>query len=118
MVTPDSAKYSRWYDTVASTRLHNDSQQLLVFTRWHMEDLAGRLLEQEGEYDPIENPNGWVRVSFPAIQNKEPTALDPREEGEALWPERHSAEKLLAIKERTLPSLKVCTNRIRSLTKA
>ena len=89
-----------WYDTVASTRLHNDSQQLLVFTRWHMEDLAGRLLEQEGEYDPIENPNGWVRVSFPAIQNKEPTALDPREEGEALWPERHSAEKLLAIKER------------------
>ena len=89
-----------WYDTVASTRLHNDSQQLLVFTRWHMEDLAGRLLEQEGEYDPIENPNGWVRVSFPAIQNKAPTALDPREEGEALWPERHSAEKLLAIKER------------------
>ena len=76
-----------WYDTVASTRLHNDSQQLLVFTRWHMEDLAGRLLEQEGEYDPIENPNGWVRVSFPAIQNKEPTPLDPREEGEALWPE-------------------------------
>ena len=59
-----------WYDTVASTRLHNDSQQLLVFTRWHMEDLAGRLLEQEGEYDPIENPNGWVRVSFPAIQPK------------------------------------------------
>ena len=89
-----------WYDTVASTRLHNDSQQLLVFTRWHMEDLAGRLLEQEGEYDPIENPNGWVRVSFPAIQNKAPTALDPREEGEVLWPERHSAEKLLAIKER------------------
>ena len=40
-----------WYDTVASTRLHNDSQQLLVFTRWHMEDLAGRLLEQEGVYD-------------------------------------------------------------------
>ena len=32
-----------WYDTVASTRLHNDSQQLMVFTRWHMEDLAGRL---------------------------------------------------------------------------
>ena len=55
-----------WYDTVASTRLHNDSQQLLVFTRWHMEDLAGRLLEQEGVYDPIENPQGWLLVSFPA----------------------------------------------------
>ena len=90
-----------WYDTVASTRLHNDSQQLMVFTRWHMEDLAGRLLEQEGVYDPIENPQGWLLVSFPAIQNKPPSELDPRAEGEPLWPERHSLSKLLEIKERT-----------------
>ena len=90
-----------WYDTVASTRLHNDSQQLMVFTRWHMEDLAGRLLEQEGEYDPIDNPQGWTLISFPAIQNKPPNELDPRAEGEPLWPERHSLTKLLEIKERT-----------------
>ena len=37
-----------WYDTVAETRLHNNSQQLIVFTRWHEKDLAGRLLEQQG----------------------------------------------------------------------
>ena len=90
-----------WYDTVASTRLHNDSQQLMVFTRWHMEDLAGRLLEQEGEYHPIDNPQGWMLISFPAIQNKPPNELDPRAEGEPLWPERHSLSKLLEIKERT-----------------
>ena len=90
-----------WYDTVASTRLHNDSQQLLVFTRWHMEDLAGRLLEQEGIYDPIENPQGWLLVSFPAIQNRPPSEQDPRAEGEPLWPERHSLEKLLEIKGRS-----------------
>ena len=90
-----------WYDTVASTRLHNDSQQLMVFTRWHMEDLAGRLLEQEGVYDPIDNPQGWTLISFPAIQNKPPSELDPRAEGEPLWPERHSLTKLLEIKERT-----------------
>ena len=90
-----------WYDTVASTRLHNDSQQLMVFTRWHMEDLAGRLLEQEGVYDPIDNPQGWTLISFPAIQNKPPTELDQRAEGEPLWPERHSLSKLLEIKERT-----------------
>ena len=90
-----------WYDTVASTRLHNDSQQLLVFTRWHMEDLAGRLLEQEGVYDPIENPQGWLLVSFPAIQNRPPSEQDPRTEGEPLWPERHSLEKLLEIKGRS-----------------
>ena len=90
-----------WYDTVASTRLHNDSQQLLVFTRWHMEDLAGRLLEQEGVYHPIENPQGWLLVSFPAIQNRPPSEQDPRAEGEPLWPERHSLEKLLEIKGRS-----------------
>ena len=90
-----------WYDTVASTRLHNDSQQLLVFTRWHMEDLAGRLLEQEGVYDPIENPQGWLLVSFPAIQNRPPSEQDPRAEGKPLWPERHSLEKLLEIKGRS-----------------
>ena len=90
-----------WYDTVASTRLHNDSQQLLVFTLWHMEDLAGRLLEQEGVYDPIENPQGWLLVSFPAIQNRPPSEQDPRAEGEPLWPERHSLEKLLEIKGRS-----------------
>ena len=90
-----------WYDTVASTRLHNDSQQLLVFTRWHMEDLAGRLLEQEGVYDPIENPQGWLLVSFPAIQNRPPSEQDPRAEGEPLWPERYSLEKLLEIKGRS-----------------
>ena len=90
-----------WYDTVASTRLHNDSQQLLVFTRWHIEDLAGRLLEQEGVYDPIENPQGWLLVSFPAIQNRPPSEQDPRAEGEPLWPERHSLEKLLEIKGRS-----------------
>ena len=90
-----------WYDTVASTRLHNDSQQLLVFTRWHTEDLAGRLLEQEGVYDPIENPQGWLLVSFPSIQNRPPSEQDPRAEGEPLWPERHSLEKLLEIKGRS-----------------
>ena len=89
-----------WYDTVASTRLHNSSQQLLVFTRWHEDDLAGRLLQNEGLYHPTDNPHGWVLLSFPAIKDSPPTLLDPRAEGEVLWPERHNLEKLLQIKER------------------
>lgn len=32
-----------WYTTVVDSRLHNNSQQLIVFTRWHEEDLIGRL---------------------------------------------------------------------------
>ncbi len=88
-----------WYDTVAETRLHNDSQQLIVFTRWHELDLAGRLLEQQGIYS-ADNPRGWVSVIYPAIKTGKPTTYDPREEGQPLWPERHNLEKLESIRSR------------------
>jgi len=89
-----------WYDTVAETRLHNDSQQLIVFTRWHEHDLAGKLLEEQGIYDPITNPRGWVVVIYQAIKVGPPTEYDSREEGEALWPERHNLEKLISVRDR------------------
>lgn len=89
-----------WYDTVADTRLHNDSQQLIVFTRWHQDDLAGRLLREQGIYHPVDNPNGWVVIIYQAIKMGKPTEYDPREEGEPLWPERHNLDKLLAAKKK------------------
>lgn len=88
-----------WYDTVAETRLHNNSQQLIVFTRWHENDLAGRLLAQQGRLSP-DNTNGWEVVIYQAIKMDEPTEYDPRKFGEALWPERHNIEKLEAIRVR------------------
>jgi predicted phage terminase large subunit-like protein len=91
---------SDWYDTVAETRLHNGSQQLIVFTRWHEDDLAGTLLRQQGVYDPIDNPNGWVVVVYQAVKQGAPTEYDPRNEGEPLWAERHSLEKLQSIRFR------------------
>lgn len=91
---------SDWYDTVAETRLHNKSQQLIVFTRWHEDDLAGTLLRQQGEYHPTDNPNGWIVIVYQAIKQGKPTEYDPREEGEALWEERHSREKLESIRQR------------------
>lgn len=36
-----------WYTKVARTRLHNDSQQLIVFTRWHPEDIIGKIIDNE-----------------------------------------------------------------------
>lgn len=88
-----------WYDTVAETRLHNESQQLIVFTRWHEKDLAGRLLQLQGEYSEG-NKDGWVVVIFKAIKEGSPSEYDNRKEGEALWPEKHSLEKLLSIRQR------------------
>lgn len=89
-----------WYDTVAETRLHNGSQQLIVFTRWHEADLAGHLLEQQGVFDPVTNPRGWVVVTYQAIKMSEPNEYDPRQEGEALWEERHNLEKLISVRDR------------------
>jgi predicted phage terminase large subunit-like protein len=80
-----------WYNTVADTRLHNDSQQLIVFTRWHERDLAGYLLSKDSD---------WTVFTFPAIKEGPPSDYDPRQDGEALWPERHSVEKLNGIKVR------------------
>ncbi len=80
-----------WYATVARTRLHNDSKELIVFTRWHTEDLIGRLLETEKEE--------WMAVNFEAIKTTPPTKIDPRKTGEALWPQRHSRELLLRRKK-------------------
>ena len=91
---------SDWYDTVAETRLHNESQQLMVFTRWHEDDLAGQLLRTQGVYDAKENPDGWVVCVYKAIKEGAPTDYDPRQEGEPLWQERHSKHKLELIRKR------------------
>lgn len=92
-------RVSDWYDTVAETRLHNDSQQLMVFTRWHEDDLAGKMIREQGEWSE-ENPDGWVICKYPAIKVGAPTEWDPRQEGEALWPERHNLHKLELVRKR------------------
>ena len=96
------ASISDWYDTVGDARLHNDSQQLIVFTRWHEDDLAGRLLRVQGVYDETTNPDGWVVVTYKAIKEGKPTEFDSREDGEALWEKRHSLINLLQ-KRKTNP---------------
>lgn len=57
-------------------------------TRWDADDLAGRILKQESD---------WEVVIFQAIKEREIPG-DPREIGEALWPEKHSLERILSIK--------------------
>lgn len=92
----------KWYTTVVRTRLHNDSQELIVFTRWHDDDLIGRI-EKSGEtvidiksWDDVKDiPAGaWVRINFEGLKTGEPTEIDPREPGAALWDRRHSRVKL------------------------
>lgn len=92
-----------WYKGSIDTRAHNDTQRLIVFTRWHEEDLVGFICQTEQviditDIDDIENipilETTWLRINFPALQNRQSSPVDPRAEGEALWPQKHSADKL------------------------
>lgn len=94
-----------WYTTVVASRLHNDSQQLIVFTRWNENDLIGKLKKTKhiieissiAEIADIEQtPDTWILINFEAIKTGQPTDIDQREPGAPLWPERHNLESLIS----------------------
>lgn len=81
-----------WYTSTLYTRLSPDASVIVTLTRWHHDDLAGRLLErdQQGTGD------SWEVISLPALAEEDD--LLGRAPGEALWPERYPAETLEAIR--------------------
>ncbi len=99
-----------WYTSVVRTRMHNTSSELIVFTRWHEEDLIGTLLSKEDiepltSFKQIENlpPDKWLHLNFEAIKRSPPTDIDPREIGTALWEQQHGIKLLMA--KRSLDSV-------------
>lgn len=86
-----------WYVDVFKTRLHNNSKQLLLFTRWHEDDLAGRILSEESDE--------WEVIAIPCLKestkplNEAIDIDDPREIDEALWEEKHSAQEIRKRRE-------------------
>ena len=103
----------KWFRSVARTRLTPDGCMIVMHTRWHDDDLIGRITKEDSwmswedykdktDYKPLgdENNPKWVRMSFPAIAEQD----EPyRASGEALWPARYPISELLDIK-RTLGS--------------
>ena len=92
-----------WYTSVVRTRMHNASREIIVFTRWHEQDLIGTLSQLEPvvelkEWRDLEHltPDTWVALNFEALKSSPATEIDPREQGEPLWGEQHSAELLLS----------------------
>lgn len=78
-------KVWEWYTQVFRTRAHPGARIILVMTRWHYDDLAGRLLQQ-AKIDP--GADQWDVLHLPAID----------EDGQALWPDRYSIGDLERIK--------------------
>lgn len=79
-----------WYTSTAYTRLMPGGGVLVMHTRWHEDDLAGRLL-RDAELDGDQ----WEIIRYPAIAEVDE---EHRKAGEALHPERYSLERLEAIK--------------------
>ena len=98
-----------WYTSVVRTRMHNTSRELIVFTRWHEEDLIGEIMNRE----PVDEllawsqldaapPDHWLHLNFEALKASPPSEIDPRPQGAALWEAQHGAA-LLASKRRLDP---------------
>jgi predicted phage terminase large subunit-like protein len=71
-----------WYTSTAYTRLMPGGAVIIIQTRWHEDDLVGRLREAEKA-----GGDQWEVLHLPAIQG-----------GEALWPEWYPLDKLERIK--------------------
>lgn len=111
------AAYS-WYNAVFRTRLAPGGGILIIQTRWHYDDVSGRLLDAEEALIkagvPEEEREGWEVVSYPAIAEADEYLMrdgtvemnaDPddalrllRKRGEALHPERYPTNELVKIR--------------------
>jgi predicted phage terminase large subunit-like protein len=77
-----------WYTDDLYTRLEPGAAIILIMTRWHEDDLAGRILVSD-------DAPSWTVVKLPAeAEENDPMGRKP---GEALCPERYPLENLKRI---------------------
>ena len=65
-----------WWKSTARTRLQADASVILVMTRWHEDDLAGRFL--------TDNEENWELINFPGICEVDGPDELGRHKGDAL----------------------------------
>jgi hypothetical protein len=82
-------KVWKWYTSTARTRLSPEGAIVIVHTRWHDEDLIGKILQSE-------NADKWERLSLPAIAIKDETF---RKIGEPLWESQYNLDNLMETKQ-------------------
>lgn len=85
----------QWWTGSIVQRFFPRTRAVVIATRWHEDDLIGRLMQQEAALP--ESERSWTFVNLPALA----TEGDPlgRGEGEALWPEAKPAPFLRRLRE-------------------
>lgn len=79
-----------WIRSVLMTRIEPGGAVVVFFTRWHEDDLAGRLIASDTDHQ-------WEVVNLPALA--EDNDILGRKWGEALWPARFNEEALGRIRD-------------------
>jgi len=79
----------KWYRSTFLTREEGNGAIIVIMTRWHDNDLVGRILRSE-------NAKDWEVVKFPAIAEEDE---EYRKKGEVLWPDRFPLDILLNKKK-------------------
>lgn len=82
-------KVWEWFTSTAFTRLEPNGVVIVIMTRWHTDDLVGRILSNP------QMANRTKVIHFPAIATKDEIH---RKQGEALWPKRFGIKALEEIK--------------------
>lgn len=81
-----------WYQGVFYDRMNDQTGSILItMTRWHEDDLCGRLLKL-AEDDP--RADQWYVLRLPAIAEDPIDPRDPRQIGEALWKARFNEDAM------------------------
>lgn len=99
-------KINRWYQKGLRTRLLPSGAEIIINTRWHLEDLSGYMVKIDKKTD-----RPWEIISLPAILDAESSAMmkdfsgneDSYDIGTSFWPEFWLTDILLEKKETMTP---------------
>lgn len=80
-----------WYTSTLYTRREPGAGIIVINTRWHCDDLSGRLIEAMN----ADEGDAWKIINFEAIATSDEQY---RKQGEALHPERYPIDTLISTK--------------------
>lgn len=86
-------KINEWYGRGLRTRVLPGGSEIIVNTRWHVDDLSGFLIKAD-----FESRIPWEVVAIPAFVNEEASRLLGIPIGESFWPEFWTRDMLLEKK--------------------
>lgn len=88
-----------WFNDTMSTRLMSDTGAIIIImTRWHEDDLVGRLTDPTNPHYNAEEAAQWKIINIPAIA--EENDVLGREPGAPLWPSRFGLDYLEGFRRR------------------